>query len=168
MCCIFEWWMWIESWIMEMSVMWLDGCCGSLVVDLCVECLINSVCSPLMRPRHWYLFGSRDNMMSFPSFVERLAITSGSIITTSTVLGRKRISRNRVRTFSLDSDWISFPISSAAAWCDAMDHRFTSSSPFARPLPRVAAKTHSLTINIPTLQIAVLASGSNAHCFNLI
>ena len=66
MWCIFEWLMWIDNWFMEMSVIWFDGCCGSLVVDLCVECLINSIYCPLMLLGHWYLFGSRDNMMSLP------------------------------------------------------------------------------------------------------
>ena len=35
-----------------------------LAVDLCVECLIDSSYCPLMRLGHWYLFESRDNMMS--------------------------------------------------------------------------------------------------------
>jgi len=78
--CVFEWLACVCAWCMEMSVIWIDGCCGSSVVDLCVECLIDSSLScPLMRLRHWYLFGSGDNMicLSLHSWWE-MAITSGS------------------------------------------------------------------------------------------
>ena len=96
------------------------------------------------------------------SFVVGLTITSGSIITTSIVSDRKRSSRNRVGPFSLDTDWISLPISRAVTWCDTVSHRSRSSSPFALhriASNRVAAHSIPFLLRLPSptpLQIKVL------------
>ena len=85
----------------------------------------------------------------------------GRLITTSMVPGRKRSNKNRVRPVSLDSDWISFPLSSAATRCDTASHRIGSSSPFA--LHRCIA-SHRIDIDIESMPIPFhsLPSSSSA------
>jgi len=65
MWCVFEWLACVWTWPMEMSVIWMDSNCGSFGGGSVrgVSDRLKLYC-PLMRLGHWYLFESRDNMMS--------------------------------------------------------------------------------------------------------